>query len=122
MDGEAALGSRSRSELAAEHGDPLAHPDQAVADRVVAAAWVARAVVDHFLARDEIVGMDTDFTNVIEFHARDGSKVIIWIGYATMQLQAQGMQQQIPAVAQMEAIAAALGRAYERQPAANARV
>ena len=72
--------------------------------------------VDHFLPRDEIIGLDTDFINTIQFDARDGSRVILWLHDILGQLGPHGMAH-VPAVAQMEALANALGWRYDRQPA-----
>ena len=74
--------------------------------------------VDHFLPREEIVGLDTDFTEVIQFDGRDSSRVIIRLNDVFSQLSERGMVN-MPAVARMEALANALGWPYERQPAPN---
>jgi hypothetical protein len=74
--------------------------------------------IDHFLPRDEIIGLDTDFTQAIEFDARDGSRVILWLNDVFSQLGDRGMVQ-MPAIAQMEALANALGWRYDRQPASD---
>jgi hypothetical protein len=74
--------------------------------------------VDQFLPRDEIVGLDTDFTDVIQFDASDGSRLILCLDDVFSQLSEQGMLK-MPAVAQMKALANALGWSYDRQPAAG---
>ena len=74
--------------------------------------------VDHFVPRDEIVGLDTDFNDVIQFDAHDGSRVILCLDDVFSQLRDDGMVNS-PAVAQMETLANALGLRYERQPAAG---
>jgi hypothetical protein len=72
--------------------------------------------VDHFLPREEIIGLDTDFTDVIQFDARDDSRVILCLDDVFSQL-GQGGMVHMPAVAQMEALAESLGWRYDRQPA-----
>lgn len=71
--------------------------------------------VDHFLPRDEIIGLDTDFTSVIQFDARDTSRVILRLNDLFSQFSEHGMVN-MPAVSQMETLANALGWPYERQP------
>ena len=73
--------------------------------------------VDYFLPRDQVVGVDTDFNNAIQFDARDGSRVVLWLNDMFGQVTDQGMVER-PAVAQMEALATMLGWRYDRQPAA----
>jgi hypothetical protein len=72
------------------------------------------AYVDHFLPREMIIGFDTDFINTIQFDASDGTRM--WFSDIFSQLNGSGVEH-LPAIAQGEMLARALGWPLERRPA-----
>ena len=69
-----------------------------------------KSAVDYFLARDSIVGSDTDHQGVVDFHLADGTKVIMVFADGFPQHADHHAQDQ-PAAAQAATVAAALGQA-----------